>query len=56
MLDGIVEYVDMTTRGLYPKLAKLNQIQVGHTMLDKDEVVIVPNELYISLRRGLVNG
>lgn len=54
VFDGVVEYVDMNTRGLYAKLAELNKIQVAHTTLDGDEVVIVPTELYLALRKDLL--
>lgn len=53
VFDGVVEYVVMSTRGIYTKLAMLSQVQVGHTTLDSDDVVIVPNELYIALRKDL---
>lgn len=54
VFDGVIEYVDMTTRGLYAKLATLTKIQVAHTTLDGDEVVIVPTELFLALRKDLL--
>ena len=53
VFDDVIEYVDINTRSLYDKLEKLTQIQVAHTDLDSDEVVIVPNELFIAFRRDL---
>ena len=54
VFDGVVEYIEMSTRNLYYKLAELNDIQVGHTTLDGDEVVIVPTKLYLALRKDLL--
>lgn len=52
--DGKIKYIEMSTRTLYAKLAELNPLEIALTKLDGDEVVIVPNELYISFRRELV--
>ena len=54
VFDGVVEYVPISTRRIYDKLAKLNEIQVGHMELDGDEVVVVPSPLYIALRKDLL--
>ena len=54
VFDGVVEYVEISTRNIYHKLSQLNKIQVGHTTLDGDEVVIVPTELYLALRKELI--
>lgn len=54
--DGRISYVEMSTRLLYDKLSLMPEMSVGKTKLGDDDVVIVPNELYISLRRELHNG
>lgn len=49
--EEVIKYVKATTRALYKKLSSLEQYQVLEITVKEETLVIVNNELYISMRK-----